>query len=110
MLIHGCSTPPCPLELVTADADGEVVDALLDVVDAVVVAAVAELEVDAADEVKLVDAGAADEPDDEETEAELDVVWLTTAVAAQEQTAAAEACTTNAEFPHAERTQVIAAA
>ena len=41
-----------------------------------------ELEVDGADEVELVDAGAADELDDEETEAELDVVGLTTAVAA----------------------------
>jgi hypothetical protein len=37
-------------------------------------------EVDAADEVKLVNAGAADV--DKEIEAELDVVWLTTAVAA----------------------------
>jgi hypothetical protein len=43
-------------------------------------------EVDAADEVELVDAGAADELDDEETEAELDVVGLTTtAVAAPAQ-------------------------
>jgi hypothetical protein len=58
---------------------------LLDVVDAVVEAAVVEafeLEVDGADEVELVDAGAADELDGEETEAELDVVGLTTAVAA----------------------------
>ena len=39
-------------------------------------------EVEGADEVELVDAGAADELDDEETEAELDVVGLTTAVAA----------------------------
>jgi hypothetical protein len=63
---------------------------LLDVVDAVVEAAVVEAlelevegvaEVDEADEVELVDAGAADELDDEETEAELDVVWAT-AVAA----------------------------
>jgi len=67
-------------------------------------------EVDAADEVELVDAGAADELDEEETEAELDVVGLTTtAVAAQAQTAAAEVCTANAPVPHAERTQVIAA-
>jgi hypothetical protein len=86
---------------------------LLVVVDAVVEAAVVEafeLEVDGADEVELVDAGAADELDGEETEAELDVVGLTTAVAAQEQTAAAEACTASTELPHAERTQVIAAA
>jgi hypothetical protein len=58
---------------------------LLVVVDAVVEAAVVEafeLEVDGADEVELVDAGAADELDGEETEAELDVVGLTTAVAA----------------------------
>jgi hypothetical protein len=39
-------------------------------------------EVDEADDVELVDAGAADELDDEETEVELDVVGLTTAVAA----------------------------
>jgi hypothetical protein len=38
-------------------------------------------EVDATDEVELFDAGAADELDEEETEAVLDVVW-TTAVAA----------------------------
>ena len=58
---------------------------MLVVVDAVVEAAVVEafeLEVDGADEVELVDAGAADELDGEETEAELDVVGLTTAVAA----------------------------
>jgi hypothetical protein len=64
---------------------------LLVVVDAVVEAAVVEAfeleveaveEVDGADEVELVDAGAADGLDDEGTEAELDVVGLTTAVAA----------------------------
>jgi len=65
-------------------------------------------EVDEADEVELVDAGAADELDDEETEAVLDVVW-TTAVAAQAQTAAADVCTANAEAPHEVRTQFIAA-
>jgi hypothetical protein len=64
---------------------------LLDVVDAVVEAAVVEAlepdeeveEVDEADGVEPVDTGAADEPD-EETEAELDVMGLTTAVAAPE--------------------------
>lgn len=63
-------------------------------VDAVVEAAVVEAleeeveaveEVDTADEVELVDAGAAEELDDEETEAELDVVGLTAAVAAPRQ-------------------------
>jgi len=61
-------------------------------------------EVDATDEVELVDAGTADELD-EETEAVLDVVW-TTAVAAQAQTADAEDCTANPVVaPHALITQ-----
>jgi hypothetical protein len=116
---------PCALELVTADAPDEVEleDDLLVVVDAAVeaplveavefengdpVEVLLEVTVTAAVEDVLVDAGAADELDD--TGAELDVVEPTAAVAAQEQTAIAAVCTANAELPHAERTQVIAAA